>query len=573
MHADGTELELKVVGQIEGEFFVRSYQRGYRWGPEEVGQLLDDLWEGARKAKDERYCLQPVVVKRLSDTRFELVDGQQRLTTLFLLYTYLRREGLKNIDQPYVIHYETRERCAEFLGTLGTAGGDTAAGNNIDFFHLARAYAVIVRWFTSHGRQRQLAADEMYRHLGRNVSVVWYKAPAEVDSNTLFRRLNHGRIPLTNAELIKALLFTGEMSRREEVAAQWDGIERDLRDPDRWAFLTNEPAETYPTRIQLLFDLMAGGHGATRGRAYFSFEALRERIVQDPRTFWNQVLELHARVREWFDDRDLYHWVGFLVAAGEPLQALVDTSATLRRSQFREHVSARIRALLGQSHASLAKLSYEHDADKKSCQRVLLLMNVETVRAVPHSTERYSFLQHKRRGWSLEHIHAQHAEALRGEKARRAWLDEHRRALGALGLEAATAASLDARMAAEDAVSNVTFPLLVAEVVRAYTLAGDLQTDATHGLANLALLARDDNSALNNSVFEVKRRLILALDRTGAYIPVCTRRVFLKYYSPAAGDHLHFWGPADREGYMAAMNEVLKPFLTGLGPDLPQEDA
>ena len=74
---------------VEGEFLVASYQRGYRWGREEVRQLLDDIRANAKAAEAKRttpadYYLQPIVVLRRDDGSWELVDGQQRLTTLFL---------------------------------------------------------------------------------------------------------------------------------------------------------------------------------------------------------------------------------------------------------------------------------------------------------------------------------------------------------------------------------------------------------------------------------------------------------------------------------------------------------
>jgi len=80
-------------------------------------------------------------------------------------------------------------------------------------------------------------------------------------------------------------------------------------------------------------------------------------------------------------------------------------------------------------------------------------------------------------------------------------------------------------------------------------------------ITNLALLARDDNSVLSNAVFEVKRRHVIALDRGGAYIPVCTRNVFLKYYTDAGVQQLHFWAPSDRQGYLNAMLDALGPYL------------
>jgi len=90
------------------------------------------------------------------------------------------------------------------------------------------------------------------------------------------------------------------------------------------------------------------------------------------------------------------------------------------------------------------------------------------------------------------------------------------------------------------------------------------QTDdyLTHSIGNLALLAHSDNAALNNSVFEVKRREILRLDKEGSYIPACTRNVFLKYYTTEGDQQLHFWSAADRDAYLSAIESELAPYLT-----------
>jgi hypothetical protein len=74
-------------------------------------------------------------------------------------------------------------------------------------------------------------------------------------------------------------------------------------------------------------------------------------------------------------------------------------------------------------------------------------------------------------------------------------------------------------------------------------------------------LGQSDNSALNNSTFDVKRNKIIEMDKSNDYIPVCTRQVFLKYYTPSQSSQLHFWGKADRDAYIEAMNKVLKGYL------------
>ena len=82
-----------------------------------------------------------------------------------------------------------------------------------------------------------------------------------------------------------------------------------------------------------------------------------------------------------------------------------------------------------------------------------------------------------------------------------------------------------------------------------------------HTLDNMALLSVRDNSTLNNSTFDVKRNKIIEMDKTIDYIPVCTRRVFLKYYTGSNNNQLHFWGKADRAAYVADMNRVLAPYF------------
>ncbi len=110
----GAVLELKLVGDLSGQFRVPRYQRGYRWGDIEVSRLLDDIWE----SQGEPYSLQPVVVKRESEDKWELVDGQQRLTTLYLIFLYMQRESLQNVGPLYSITYDTRPGSESYLQEL-----------------------------------------------------------------------------------------------------------------------------------------------------------------------------------------------------------------------------------------------------------------------------------------------------------------------------------------------------------------------------------------------------------------------------------------------------------------------
>ena len=216
-------LKILSVGDIAGNFFVPSYQRGYRWTKHEVGQLLDDI----RASNGATYYLQPVVVKGRDDGSWELVDGQQRLTTLYLIFHYLRASHLPTAATNYSITYQTREGSKAYLDELNEADAD----RNIDFFHMFGAYQCIEAWFAQFEHRTTHEATRLYGFLFDSVKVLWYEAPKEVDSRDLFTRLNVGRIPLTDAELVKALLLShgqagvGQTDRALEIAAHWDGIE------------------------------------------------------------------------------------------------------------------------------------------------------------------------------------------------------------------------------------------------------------------------------------------------------------------------------------------------------------
>ena len=109
-----------------------------------------------------------------------------------------------------------------------------------------------------------------------------------------------------------------------------------------------------------------------------------------------------------------------------------------------------------------------------------------------------------------------------------------------------------------------SFPVLARKVTEAFTLSGDerlASLKSTHSIGNLALLSGEANSVLSNAVFEVKRQRIIELDRAGEYIPICTRRVFLKYYTHSGSQQLHFWSTQDRMAYLEAMLQMIAPYF------------
>ncbi len=576
------ELELRTIGQITGAFSIKAYQRGYRWRPEEVSQLLDDI----SRQSSRPYCLQPVVVKRSGAEAYELVDGQQRLTTIHLILHHLRTH-IPTLRRRFTLSYETRPDTVPFLADPGSVDAELG----IDAWFIKRAYLRIEEWFAAQP-DAALAAMHLYPALMERTYVIWYVADASVNAAELFARLNADRIQLTNAELVKALLLKrdptaegGDAARSEslrqfELAAQWDGLERDLQEDAFWAFLTNEPAELYPCRIELLLRWATGRTEPDPKASDFALFDWFDAELKKPATradgrrrdeVWEQVTDLHQLLREWYLDPYLYHRIGFLLHDGEPVLPLIVEARRGTKSAFHGSLASRIRDRLGLTRSALRGLTYQNP---RGCHRALLLFNVETVRTSPDPVARFPFAAHKaHRGWSLEHIHARQGDPLKGERRWRAWLELHAVSLGRLGgLDPSRREVRDQLLREVGLVLDGELTELVFNALRRRML--DLFGDAGEGeevdaISNLALLERDDNSALSNAEFDAKRLKVVSLEST-KYVPVCTRRAFSKFYTETAqgveaapaDSTLQYWSRNDREAYLAAMVRALDPFLT-----------
>ena len=98
------EIPLGKLFSNDFDFVIPEYQRPYTWGTDETMQLLSDLQSALERDTDEPYFLGSVVlVKEEGDTKSEVIDGQQRLTTLSLILGVLR-DLVDNLNMSRAIH-------------------------------------------------------------------------------------------------------------------------------------------------------------------------------------------------------------------------------------------------------------------------------------------------------------------------------------------------------------------------------------------------------------------------------------------------------------------------------------
>lgn len=552
-------LETRLVGDITGEFFVPSYQRGYRWGREEVLRLLEDVYSNGKR----NYCLQPIVVKS-KGTSYELIDGQQRLTTLYLIYRYMKSVNDFFPEPSFSITYQTREQSAEYLENVDAARKE----ENIDFWFISNAYEAIKEWFEVDPQIRVLHIFEYFKE---DVKIIWYEVNESEDSIALFERLNIGKIPLTSAELVKAMFLSQEAqtsgigNRQHEIALQWDNIERSLQAESLWFFLTNETRAIYQTRIDLVLELIAEKPEDIRDQYFTFFYFDNQRAKKDLTEIWGEIQDAFLLLKDWYEDHDLYHRIGYLIASeSTSLLELFNLGKGKSKKQFanvlEEKIESSVRLKEGKTYADL---SYENDGDKKLITKVLLLFNIESVRKLDNKSQRFPFDEYKAKPgcplWSLEHIHAQQSEVGKKQEVWREWLSLQIESLASIALESDDLLARMKKAVDKPTLEQTEFEALREEAEKALSVQGNVEY--MHSIANLALLNTSDNAALNNSTFDVKRNAIVEMDKRGQFIPFCTKMVFLKYYTPSEDNQLHFWGESDRRAYVEAINKTIGSYL------------
>lgn len=553
-------LETKLVGSIEGDFFIPSYQRGYRWGTDEVNRLLDDVYANGTK----NYCLQPVVVRKDGE-RYELIDGQQRLTTLYLIYRYMHNSSGGFLDEPkFSLKYETREKSEDFLASVDLSRKD----DNIDFRFICNAYETIEKWFADKDKKSTLT--NINKFFDENVKIIWYEVGEHEDAIALFTRLNIGKIPLTSAELVKAMFLSRDNNesmnkeKQEEIALQWDTIEKELHNDSLWYFLTNRVNLNYQTRIDLILNLISDKPTNNKDKYYtfFFFDKLKKNGSFDE--IWKRIQHTFLILKDWYENHDLYHKIGYLIASGNnTLIEIFKLSQGKTKNEFKAELDTYICNSI-KIESNYADLSYEKTEDYKKISRLLLLFNVESVCQIDGQTQRFPFNQFKYQNsgrvmWSLEHIHAQQSEGMQKQEQWKEWLNLHLDSVKAVDKNNITLIEEMQRAIDKPKLERHEFETIQEKVIKVLSVRGN--TEYLHSIANLALLNTADNAALNNSTFDVKRNSIVDMDKAGQYIPFCTKMVFLKYYTPSAKNQLHFWGQADRIAYVENINRVLDKYL------------
>ncbi len=610
-HHNESQLVLKSISELmNNTFIIQTYQRGYRWTKIQVEQLLSDINEFANKKnkqKNEFYCLQPIVVKKLDENKYEVIDGQQRLTTLYILLKYFenKREEDYYDTSLFSIEYVSRAESKKFLENIKVAQNHE---DFIDFYFLKQAYISIENWFKINKdkvvRSRFLEVliqREIENHSGievdiaNNLRVIWYEVPLEESSSSIdiFTRLNIGKISLTNAELIKAtLLQRSNLSNSDsvarlkqiQIATEWDLIEKRLQDDSFWFFIYNtRNFFQYENRIEYIFDLIK--NRTPDKEKLFTFLELYNDLIYKSLSIdqiWNQIKSYFLILEEWYSDNELYHYVGFLIDSATTsdntsrsiINELKTQSVTMTKEEFKNNYIFKKIADELRCENGIEEISYGDPKIKK----ILLMFNIQTILETQKSDMRFPFYKYKNDNWEIEHVSSQTDKILTNLKQKEAWRDDMLIFFFGNIQEEIDYKNyidmLEKKESKDIAKINICRQLLVLKdnnVLHENTFEqcfNDIhkyfndneKLEDKDGIGNLTLLDAQTNRSYKNSFYPSKRQKIIENDKRGLFIPIATKNLFLKYYSTQLDDVM-FWKKQDFKDYVSAIKKTLKSFL------------
>lgn len=341
----------------EGQRYnIPEYQRGYKWNSQQITQLIEDINEFETEGDDDLfYCLQNITLVESPDdrTKINIVDGQQRLTTIILLLAFLD-DGDRIEDK---LIYSVREPSNNFLqslitdqelrsSVLASAGFDDFLEeyDEIDYdfqdiYFMFNAYRTFSKWF----EENKDVSQELYHvKLLTQVKLIVNRVEG-ISEQELFINLNAGQVHLDGSDLIRAILIT-RVAKQEMEEYDSDNVEDVLRLNERrlrigWELdelnawwsqpeireyfgsfcsISTAPQETiqfkenvYP--INLLYKLWAETNGKNDIRLSW-FETKSTSALD----LYTSIIKTHRVLKDWYNDRFIYHLLGYLFTNYHP---------------------------------------------------------------------------------------------------------------------------------------------------------------------------------------------------------------------------------------------------------------
>ena len=224
-----TNQENDIIESVENIFYngriynIPEYQRGYKWSEKDVNALLNDIsnFQVNENDRDKFYCLQNITIKKQkgSENIYEVIDGQQRLTTLSILLSYLGETKLLKENHKYKIQYSIRDESQSFLYKLIEDAEKDYLNDKLEYindfdrnydsqdvFHFCLAKHTIIKFFGNDENKKEYFKKKLLYNVKLIVNDV--SSGNDVKGETIFKNLNSNKVALEYYDLIRAIFIT-----------------------------------------------------------------------------------------------------------------------------------------------------------------------------------------------------------------------------------------------------------------------------------------------------------------------------------------------------------------------------
>lgn len=578
---------------------IPNYQRGYKWEISNVEDLLNDINNINNIDKNE-HCLHNLTIIE-NENKWEIIDGQQRLTTIFLILKYLGKEY-------YSLSYKIRQNTEDFFNNeindiiknlkdnkykkeLELFNDIKNKNNNYDkqdIYYICRALFTIYNWFNKNYKDKPI--EEFIEKLE---SVYFYKhgIKTNIKGETIFSNLNSGRVPLTYIELIKADLIINISKletkgneneilineKRSNIGRLWDEMESWLAQDEVWYWIA--PKNNSVNKLLLLFNLcseLKEGENIYEKYYNYVYDKNLKCDYSKIKTIWNKIRNYYYTIKDWYLDNDLYHLIGIIVSFGININEFIENNSNIKnknelKSKLKNEIIIHLKLTNKDNKLKLGDIDYlELDYNNDKVNKIFTLLNClegynnKDNRFNEHF--RYRFDIHNKYKWSIEHIiprnpkkdtildyfndiikiiyneQNEELEKIKGEIKEKLNEPKHKEFNGSI-----------------EKLKLSNNDKLIEEIIEDFNNIIDI-----NNIGNLALLGIDTNSSLKNNIFKEKRNILLKfISNDGRFIPPLTLKVFSKTFDGANGEEM-YWTLEDFNKYEEYQEKKLKDFINSI---------
>ncbi len=507
------------------------------------------------------------------------------------------------------MYYEARPESKAILENLGTDEVKLQSRDNIDATHLTNAYHYIEQWFTDENKGQALS--KLYNHGEsqkprpmredflklltegsdqKSVEVIWYQLSNDknVDPIREFTRINNGKIPLTDTELVKALFLQkrnyiqgDKILQQVKVSMQWESIENTLQADDFWCFISDKGVnveDRMGTLLKLVYlkhiddDVQTIEPGDVFRYYYSQFESVINGDVQaHVKSMWTEIVDTFHTLEDWYESPDIYNYVGFLIQSGVSLAAIYQKYERNLKSENPEPFLTLLEKEICQL---MQDIDMEKDGNgnyritteyqnRPKIRKILLLLNInvlsQQLKKINDNNEethseanvfKFPFDLYKSQQWEIEHIDSATTNDLKSTEDKKDWVDS--------SVAEIWGNISQAPKNIQDAYNNDNWDSLIGLIKE------DQNEDEEdkNSIGNLTLLDSATNREYQNSLFCRKRKYIIQKISEGRYFLTCTQYVFLKFFDDSINSTDRAkWTKADKEKYHSYIVEQLQRFL------------